>query len=78
MKITKEAWESLAVSIDDQAAAINGKSIRLGYNPEESAKNGGTETVLGMITELESNLRVLKRRLIETLPPEEQSKHSPV
>lgn len=68
MKITSVRWLSLVEAIERQAKAINAKSDRHNYNVEECSKNGATETVINMIVELESTLRVLKRRLKETLP----------
>jgi hypothetical protein len=79
MKITQEAWQRLTESIDNKAAAIFGKSQRYhNFNVEVSVKDGTISTVIEMIGELENELRVLKRRLIEALPAEEQSKFPPV
>jgi hypothetical protein len=68
MKIDKNAWLNLMDVVEIQCNSIRNKSANLGHNVEVSAKNGGTETLLNMIVELESTLRVLKRRLQETLP----------
>jgi len=68
MKITADRFSELSLSIQDQATSLYNKAFRLGFNAELGAKDGGTETVISMITELESTLRVLKRRLQETLP----------
>lgn len=78
MQLNKEAWINLLEAADIQNNALRNKCANLHHNSEESAKNGGTETVLGMITEFETTLRVLKRRLIQTLPADQQAKYSPV
>lgn len=61
MKLTAESWKKLIDCADDQFNGIVGKSARHGFNVD--AKNGSIETIVTMITELESTLRVLKRRL---------------
>ena len=70
--LTKDAWIRLTESAVSQSNAISNKGTDLNYDLEISAKNGGTETVIDMITELESTLRVMKRRLVSTLPVEVQ------
>lgn len=54
--------------VEIQCNGIRNKSANLGHNVEVSARSGGTETLIGMIVELESTLRVLRRRLKESLP----------
>lgn len=78
MKLSNTSYGILTGSIEDQAIAIDKTADRHLHNVEEGAKDGSTETVLGMLTELESSIRVLKRRLIDTLPAETQSKYYPV
>jgi len=76
--LSKESFQKLIDSVDSQTLNIVGRAARQAFNVEESAKNGSSETIIGMIIELESTLRVLKRRLICSLPAEIQSKYSPV
>lgn len=76
MELTKDIYKNLVHSLVNRAAGIDIVATRQGFNVEESAKNGSTETVIGMIVEFETTLRSLKRRLIRTLPAEVQSKYS--
>lgn len=78
--ITKEAWVRLSDSVKAAGAAIQEKSWSsyAFYSIEDCIKSGRVSTTIEMIVELESTLRVLKRRLIESLPAEEQSKYPPV
>lgn len=78
MSLTSGVWDNLTDSVERQAKGINAKCDRHDFNVEECARNGATEIVIGMIVELESTLRVLKRRLVQTLPAEEQSKYPPI
>lgn len=73
MKLDKQSWTRLSLAIEGQGLAIQRKSVQLGYNVEESIKNGGSESLIGMIIELESTLRVLKRRLEESLSSHEKA-----
>ena len=74
MKFDKSAWINLAEMLDIQSNGIRNKSANLKFDPVESGKNGGTETLLGMIINLESTLRVFKRRLRDSLPSDNGSK----
>lgn len=70
MNLSKEAWETLTDSIEIQAKGINATSDRLGYNVEFAIKNGGAENIIQQLTELESTIRVLKRRLNVAINPQ--------
>jgi len=63
MKLSQNSWFLLVESITNQANSISNKTTSLNADIDLAVKNGGAETVIGMITELESVLRVLKRRL---------------
>ncbi len=76
MDLTKDAYKNLVHSIVNKAAGLDITGTRNGFNVEIAAKSGATENMIGMIVEFESTLRVLKRRLIRTLPLEVQSKYS--
>jgi stage III sporulation protein SpoIIIAA len=76
MDLTKEAYKTLVHGLVNRATGIDIVATRHGFNVEESAKNGSAETIIGMISEFQSTLRVLKRRLINTLPLETQVKYS--
>ncbi len=70
MNLSKEAWERMADSVQRQAAGINAVSDRLEYNIDVASKNGGAENVITQLTELESTIRVLKRRLHVAINPQ--------
>lgn len=72
--ITKESWKRLSDSIKDVAGNIQEKSWSSynHYSIEECVKSGRVTTTVEMLVSLESEIRVLKRRLIQSLPTDEQ------
>jgi hypothetical protein len=70
MNLSKEAWERMADSIQRQAAGMNATSDRLEYNIDTAVKNGGAENIIQQLAELESSIRVLKRRLTVACNPQ--------
>ena len=70
MKFSNDSYDMLCKSVRDQAADIDLTASHQKFDVEESVKNGSAETIIGMITELESTLRVLKRRLNAEINPQ--------
>jgi len=75
MKLSKEGWQRMSDDIQRQATAMNAKADRLEYNIETAVKNGVAETVIQQLTELESTIRVLKRRLYIEMNPSSIAKY---
>lgn len=66
MKLSQNSWFVLVNSITNWANSISNKTTDINADIDLAVKNGSAETIIGMITELESNLRILKRRLQES------------
>jgi len=70
MNLSNASYGILCRLVAVQASAIDKTAENQSFNVEESVKNGSAETVITMITELESTLRVLKRRLSNHITPQ--------